>query len=188
MKEELYQWIRNLAVFYILFTAILHLIPNDRYEKYVRFFMGLLLIFMMSSPVFSLFGKRQELWDSFRKNFEMENLKKEELEMNNIQKLYMKKGYETQISEKITECLKKRGIECYKAEVNIEGEEIRAVIKLYTDPTQEQRGRIADGLMEECGLKEGEYQIQVVGNKPKKVDSLAAPGTFSGSSSSAGIS
>ena len=49
MKEELYLWIRNLAVFYIFFTAVLNLIPDQKYEKYVRFFMGLLLIFMMST-------------------------------------------------------------------------------------------------------------------------------------------
>ena len=42
MKEELYLWIRNLAVFYIFFTAVLNLIPDQKYEKYVRFFMGLL--------------------------------------------------------------------------------------------------------------------------------------------------
>ena len=66
MKEELYQWIWNLAVFYILFTAILHLAPDGKYEKYVRFFMGLLLIFMMSTPVFALFGKGQELAGNFQ--------------------------------------------------------------------------------------------------------------------------
>ena len=38
MKEELYLWIRNLAVFYIFFTAVLNLIPDQKYEKYVRFF------------------------------------------------------------------------------------------------------------------------------------------------------
>ena len=36
MKEELYLWIRNLAVFYIFFTAVLNLIPDQKYEKYVR--------------------------------------------------------------------------------------------------------------------------------------------------------
>ena len=34
MKEELYLWIRNLAVFYIFFTAVLNLIPDQKYEKY----------------------------------------------------------------------------------------------------------------------------------------------------------
>lgn len=53
MKKELYLWIRNLAVFYIFFTAVLNLVPDKKYEKYVRFFMGLLLIFMMSTPILS---------------------------------------------------------------------------------------------------------------------------------------
>ena len=69
MKEELYLWIRNLAVFYIFFTAVLNLIPDQKYEKYVRFFMGLLLIFMMSTPIFSILGKGSELTASFLDNF-----------------------------------------------------------------------------------------------------------------------
>lgn len=73
MKEELYQWVRNMAVFYILFTAILNLVPDKKYEKYVRFFMGLLLIFMMSTPIFSLFGKGQELTGNFQVYLSREN-------------------------------------------------------------------------------------------------------------------
>ena len=52
MKEELYLWIRNLAVFYIFFTAVLNLIPDQKYEKYVRFFMGLLPLFSRVSRIF----------------------------------------------------------------------------------------------------------------------------------------
>ena len=77
MKEELYLWIRNLAVFYIFFTAVLNLIPDRQYEKYVRFFMGLLLIFMMSTPMFSILGKGPELTESFLNNFSEENKEKE---------------------------------------------------------------------------------------------------------------
>ena len=73
MKEELYLWIRNLAVFYIFFTAVLNLIPDQKYEKYVRFFMGLLLIFMMSTPIFSILGKGSELTESFLDKTERKN-------------------------------------------------------------------------------------------------------------------
>ena len=73
MKEELYLWIRNLAVFYIFFTAALNLIPDQKYEKYVRFFMGLLLIFMMSTPIFSILGKGSELTVIFLKKTERKN-------------------------------------------------------------------------------------------------------------------
>ena len=78
MKEELYLWIRNLAVFYIFFTAVLNLIPDQKYEKYVRFFMGLLLIFMMSTPIFSISWKRfgtdgKVFWIIFLKKTERKN-------------------------------------------------------------------------------------------------------------------
>ena len=99
MKEELYQWVRNMAVFYILFTAILNLVPDKKYEKYVRFFMGLLLIFMMSTPIFSLFGKGQELTGNFQVYLSRENKAKEEKELENLQKAYLEKGYETELGQ-----------------------------------------------------------------------------------------
>ena len=59
-----------------LFTAVLNLIPDQKYEKYVRFFMGLLLIFMMSTPIFSILGKGSELTESFLDNFSEETERK----------------------------------------------------------------------------------------------------------------
>ena len=35
MKAEIYQWVRILASFYILFTVILQLIPDKKYERYI---------------------------------------------------------------------------------------------------------------------------------------------------------
>lgn len=160
MKEQLYQWIRNMAVFYILFTAVLHLAPDKKYEKYVRFFMGLLLIFMMSTPVFSLFGKGEELVESFQFYFAQENNVKEKQEFENLQKAYLERGYETELGKEIQESLQKKGIEIQEVQVDIEGEQISAVILTKGEVTQEQKGRIADELMEEWGLKEGEYCIQ----------------------------
>lgn len=160
MKEQLYQWIRNMAVFYILFTAVLHLAPDKKYEKYVRFFMGLLLIFMMSTPVFSLLGKGEELVESFQFYFAQENNRKEKQEFENLQKAYLERGYETELGKEMQEFLQKKGIEIQEVQVDIEGEQISAVIITKGEVTQEQKGRIADELMEEWGLEEGEYCIQ----------------------------
>ncbi len=97
MKEELYLWMKNLAVFYILFTAVLHLIPEKGYERYVRLFMGLLLILMMCMPVLSLLGKGEALADSFQKFYEGEEQKRQQQEFENLQALYLKKGYEQEL-------------------------------------------------------------------------------------------
>ena len=92
MKEELYEWMKNLAVFYILFTALLHLVPDKKYEKYVRLFMGLLLIGMMCMPVFALIGKGEELLNSFQVNYEENTQLMEEEEIEQMQILYMNQG------------------------------------------------------------------------------------------------
>ena len=162
MKKELYLWIRNLAVFYIFFTAVLNLVPDKKYEKYVRFFMGLLLIFMMSTPVFSILGKGQELTVSFLENFSRENKEKELQEFQNLQK-------------KIRESLEKRGIEVYKVKVNIEGEDAQADILLKKKISQEEKRGIADELVEEWGINENRIHIQTAKDESGKVgDSLTS--------------
>ena len=56
MRQEIYQWMKDLAFFHVLTTAILHILPDKRYEQYVRLFMGLLLIILICTPVFAVVG------------------------------------------------------------------------------------------------------------------------------------
>lgn len=187
MKEELYQWIKNLAVFYILLFSVLNLVPNGKYEKYVRFFMGLLLIFMMSTPVFSLLGKGENMAESFRANFTRENRLREQEEFANLQELYLEKGYEAEIRKKILVSLQKRGIEPADAEVHIEGEKIRVILYMEGTPSGEQKRGIADGLREACQIGEGEYQIKTSEHEPSAVGGAASSWAASGSGGPSGV-
>ena len=56
MKEFLYGWIRDIAFYAILMTVILHLLPEEGHMKYVRFFMGLVLMLVVLSPLLSVAG------------------------------------------------------------------------------------------------------------------------------------
>ena len=44
MTEMIYGWMKNLAFFFIFMTAVLNCLPDNRYRKYVRFFLGMLVI------------------------------------------------------------------------------------------------------------------------------------------------
>lgn len=186
MREEIYGWIKNLAVFYILFTAFLHLVPDGKYEKYIRFFMGLLLIVMMSTPIFSLFGKGEEIAEGFQFFFEEENQEKEIEELENMQKLYLEKGYALELAEQIKESLYKNSIEVQQIQVKIEGEKLRAVLTV-KEANEEQKGRIADELVEKWGFEEGGYTILDAEDDTGTVDRSAAVGISSGSGGDAGI-
>lgn len=84
MKEEIYRWVKTIAFFYIVFSAVLHLVPDVKYERYIRSFMGILLIYNFSTPVFNLFGNGEKLLQEFRLNYQEELTALEE----KIQKIF----------------------------------------------------------------------------------------------------
>lgn len=186
MSEEIYGWAKNLAVFYILFTALLHLVPSGKYEKYVRFFMGLLLILMLSTPVFSIIGKSGELIENFQVHYELETAVREQEELENLQEFYLEKGYEQEAKAKIIEELKKEGIEVADAAVKINGGELEVVLYLQEFPNELQERRIADGLYTACQIGEGQYQVKVAEPGLAAVGSPVTAGDIIGSGGSPG--
>ena len=56
MKAFLYGWIRDIAFYTILMTVVLHLLPEESQKKYVRFFMGIVLMLVVLSPLLSAAG------------------------------------------------------------------------------------------------------------------------------------
>ena len=49
-----YQWLQDLAVYLILVSAILQALPQESYQKYIRFFSGLVLIILLMTPLLRL--------------------------------------------------------------------------------------------------------------------------------------
>lgn len=65
MFDYLYDWIQNIAFYLVLVTAVLHSVPDKKYMKYIRFFTGLVLILMILTPVFQIFGTDIEIADLY---------------------------------------------------------------------------------------------------------------------------
>ena len=101
MKEAIYSWIKCLAIFYILLTMTMHLVPTEKYQRYVRFFMGLLLIVMLITPVLSVLEKAKALPESFSSLYQQEEKQRLTLDMENLQKCLLEKGVEEQLDRNI---------------------------------------------------------------------------------------
>ena len=56
MFTYLYDWRYQITFYLVIFTAALQLLPSGNYRKYVRFFVGLVLILLVISPVLKLSG------------------------------------------------------------------------------------------------------------------------------------
>ena len=69
MFEYLYQWMENLAFYMVMITAIMHIIPDKGYQRYLRFFTGLVLIIMLAAPIVKLLGMESS-WKNLYENDE----------------------------------------------------------------------------------------------------------------------
>lgn len=78
MFDYLYEWTQNLAFYMVLITVVLQALPASDYKKYIRFFTGMVLILMVLTPVFKLFGMDGQV-SNFYKSREYER-KIEEME------------------------------------------------------------------------------------------------------------
>ena len=74
MFAYLYEWIRNVAFYLVLVTALLHVLPRSGYQKYIRFCTGLVLILLVLAPVLKLFQMEEELRDAYRDDSWLEQL------------------------------------------------------------------------------------------------------------------
>ena len=59
--QAILDMVRMIAVFYLLEQMVLQLIPGERYERYVRFYLGLLLVLLLLQPVFQIFRMSEQL-------------------------------------------------------------------------------------------------------------------------------
>lgn len=60
MFRQLYDWIQNIAGYLIVVSAVMHAVPGKEYEKYIRFFSGLILILLLFMPLMNLTGIADE--------------------------------------------------------------------------------------------------------------------------------
>lgn len=104
MFAFLYEWIRNVAFYIVIITAVIQILPNNTYKKYIHFFTELVLILLLMTPVLKILGM-DNLSNPLQQGKEFEQKMKE--------------------IEKETEYLNEVRLEDYLEEENIEVEEIQ---------------------------------------------------------------
>ncbi len=159
MKEAIYSWIKCLAIFYILLTMLIHLVPTGKYQRYVRFFMGLLLMVMLITPMLSILEKAKTLPESFSSLYQQEEKKRLTLDLENLQKSLLEKGVEEQLEKNIPESLKKKGIEVTACKVHIEGELLKVCLWTKEVPDGELERGIKDELAANWGIREENCEV-----------------------------
>lgn len=191
MRTEIYQWMKNLAFFHVLTTTVLHILPDKRYEQYIRLFMGLLLALMICTPVFALVGKSSELLNGFQKYYGEEEQARMENESEGIRKTFLREAYKKELEKQIRRLLSDAGIFSEKisgveAEITAE-KKLLVKINLKAAITESQKEAVKNGLERICGLEETQYQILDSGNGVEGVGNPVASGNSSSGGRTSGI-
>lgn len=56
MITFIYDWMKNIAFYLVILVAVMQMIPKSSYQKYIRFFAGMILILMLCGPILKIFG------------------------------------------------------------------------------------------------------------------------------------
>ncbi len=59
--EAVYRWVRNIIYYVIFISVVNNLLADTKYEKYLRFFSGMVLILVAAGPLLSGFGLERQL-------------------------------------------------------------------------------------------------------------------------------
>ena len=76
MVESIYTWMKDIVFYLIIVTAVLEVLPGGNYQKYIRFFTGLVLMLLLLTPVLNLAGAK-ELFIELYHGYELEQHKRE---------------------------------------------------------------------------------------------------------------
>lgn len=120
--QGIYDWIKNLVYFYILMTAVLHLLPKSNYQKYVRFFGGLLLVVLLISPVLEFFRHPDVLlervsYESFWQ--EMDTVRLDMAGLEEVQQSAYRAEYEKAIAQDISLMAREENLQTVSAKVKL---------------------------------------------------------------------
>lgn len=123
--EQVWGWVRQVAVFYILMTVVERLLPAQKYRKYIRLYLGVVFILLVISPVFSITGLSESLADAMKEvqgQLAREDLKMEAKTGNEARYQMILTEYRGVIQERVTELAGQEGYFLRSLSVDFEEE------------------------------------------------------------------
>lgn len=136
--EALYSWVKNVIYFMIFLSAACNLLADAKYEQYIRFFAGALLILLTFGPLLGGTGLDQQiqrLFAYFSVKTEAEELKEKMWAVDGKRREAVLSQYRQAAEREIGEMAEEAGLDVAKVELAFgeEGEDWGTVcrVRLY---------------------------------------------------------
>lgn len=119
-------WVKQIFVISILSGLLIHILPSEKYHKYIRLICGVLLTVICISPLLTVLGKDKSSYDDMYKAFvklgEIGELKNR-LQFEETSKKDLFKEYEAAVIDQIEERTLKNGLKPTETKVVIDWDE-----------------------------------------------------------------
>ena len=171
--EGIYQWIRSLVFYLILMTMLMDLLPDKKYENYLRLFTGVVFLLLFFQPFTGLLGAQERIAGLFERltfQNEVQLLRKELQSVDGERIGRMMDGYQSAVENDLRVMADTGTLECRTAEAGFDREEdsesfgsikaVRMTVGLASDISREalqERRYLANREIEELRERIGEY-------------------------------
>ena len=118
--EGIYQWIRSLVFYLILMTMLMNLLPDKKYENYLRLFTGVVFLLLFFQPFTGLLGARERIAGLFERltfQNEVQLLRKELQSVDGERIGRMMDGYQSAVEND----LRVMAEHCRSAKISVAG-------------------------------------------------------------------
>lgn len=116
-------WVQNIAYYMIFVTVLISLLPARSYEKYIRFFAGIVLILLVLKPFLGGMHLEEELarfYQEFSFKQDTRELERQILGAEMQQKKTVMERYEQAVGEEISQMAKEFDLETKWVKIEIE--------------------------------------------------------------------
>jgi stage III sporulation protein AF len=120
--ENVISWIKGIVVLFVLLAAFLYLVPNKQYKKYIQFFMEMIIVIAVITPISKVVYANQDFEEMIHYTQfwqEMENAQKDAGKMSFLKTDYYKKEYEQAIGEDMTQMAQDKGFAVKNIQVSL---------------------------------------------------------------------
>ena len=167
----IFQWIRSLVCYLILMTMVVNLIPNKKYENYLRLFAGIIFLMLVFAPFGNLSGVEEQVAEAFsRLTFQNEAkiLKREIEDIDGARMTKLVEHYADAIEADLERMAEELECECKYVEIRLNEElesgnfgRVEAVEMTISDRRE---GRLEIEIVRDLSARIGEYYGVEEGN------------------------
>lgn len=125
--EFVLQWVKNIAVYLVLISVVLNILPGSSYKKYVRLFTGFLLAILVAKPLLQLFNLDTVVKNYYEYYGELSGADTDSFAVSKVQeeqKQAVIAAYEAQVEQDVSQLAKEKGWVVKQLQISLEsGEE-----------------------------------------------------------------